>query len=269
MKLSRIFAIFIRQVYLIKSNPTRLVGLFLWVVLDIVQWGFISKYLGILGGATFSFATAVLGAVILWELMARIQTGIMTAFMEDIWSNNFINYFASPLKISEYVAGLVLTSMTTGVISFLLMLLIAGLGFGYHFFQIGLFLLPFIIILFIFGMAMGIFVSAAVFRLGPSAEWMAWPIPWLLSIFSGVFYPLSTLPGPLLAFAKIIPASYVFESLRSILAGNGFSPVLASNLLTGAILAVAYLLLMYFFFIRIYRRNLRNGSIARFSAEEI
>jgi ABC-2 type transport system permease protein len=269
MKLSRILAIFVRQVYLIKSNPTRLVGIFLWLIIDMVQWGFISKFLGTFGGATFGFATALLGAVILWEFAARIQNGVMTSFMEDIWSNNFINYFASPLKINEYVAGLVLTSIATNVIGFAMMILIAGFGFGYHFFQLGLFLLPFIAILFIFGVAIGIFVSGAVFRLGPSAEWFAWPIPWLLSIFSGVFYPLSTLPPIFRTFSKIIPSSYVFESLRSIVSGSAFSHALTVNLLIGGALALAYLLLTYLFFIRIYRRNLRNGNIARFSAEEI
>ena len=32
-------------------------------------------------------------------------------------------------------------------------------------------------------------------------------------------------------------------------------------------LALGYLVLMYVFFIRVYRRNLKNGNIARFSAE--
>jgi hypothetical protein len=67
--------------------------------------------------------------------------------------------------------------------------------------------------------------------------------------------------------ARIIPASYVFESMRAIL-GNGAVPgQLAYNLVTGAGLALGYLVLMYLFFISVYRRNLKNGNIARFSAE--
>ena len=267
MSTSRIYAVFIRQLFLLKSNPTRLVSMFLWIIMDVILWGFITKYLGTFGGATFSFANIILGAIILWGFMTRIEHGLMMAFLEDIWSRNFINYFASPLKISEYISGLVTTSITTGVCGLLAMLLIAGLCFGYNIFKIGLFLFPFLLILFIFGMAMGIFVSALIFRLGPAAEWMAWPIPLVLSIFSGVFYPISTLPSFLQVFSKAIPASYVFESMRAIVTTGLFSTPLAIRLFISLGLAFTYLLLTYFFFIRVYRYNLKHGTIGRFNIE--
>lgn len=267
MNFSRIYAVFLRQWFLIKSNPTRLSGVFLWIIIDVIQWGFISKYLCTFGNATFNFITVILGAIILWEFMSRIQQGIMTAFLEDIWTLNFINYFASPLKIREYLGGLVLTSIVTGLCGFLAMVLLAGIGFGYNFFKIGIFILPFGLILLIFGIAMGIFVSAIIFRLGPSAEWLAWPIPLVLSIFAGVFYPISTLPASLQLVAKLIPSPYVFESLRSILTTGEFSSQIGFNLLKGAMLSIIYFYVMYKFFISIYQTNLRNGSIARFGAE--
>jgi ABC-2 type transport system permease protein len=169
MSVSRIYAIFIRQVFLIKSNPTRLVSMFLWITIDVILWGFITRYLGSLGKDTFSFANIILGAIILWGFTTRIEHGVMTTFLEDIWSRNFINYFSSPLKVNEYISGLVVTSIAMGICGFSLMLLIAGLCFGYNIFRIGLLLLPFLLILFIFAVAMGIFISALIFRLGPAA----------------------------------------------------------------------------------------------------
>lgn len=269
MSFRRIYAIFIRQLFLIKNGPARLVPVFLWIVVDIVQWGFISKYLGSLGQGTFSFITVILGAIVLWGFMSRIQQGIFTAFMEDVWIKNFLNFFASPLLVREYVAGLVLTSITTGIAGFLAMIAIAGLAFGYNVFRIGLLILPFISILFIFGMALGIFVAATIFRLGPSAEWFAWPIPVVLSIFSGVYYPVATLPPAFALVAKLNPAAYVFESLRAILNGAIGPAALGASLFWGAALALAYLLLMYYFFIRIYRGNLKTGRIGRFDSEGV
>jgi ABC-2 type transport system permease protein len=269
MSFSRINAIFIRQLFLLKSNPTRLTSIFLWLLIDVIQWGFISRYLASLGQATFSYITVILGAVILWEFMSRIQQGIMMAFLEDMWSQNFINFFASPLKIREYLSGLVLTSIVTGFAAFLAMVAVAGLAFGYNALKIGVLLLPFMLILLVFGVAMGIFVSAMIFRLGPSAEWLGWPIPLVLSLFTGVFYPISTLPYSLRAVAALIPPSYVFESMRSILTNNTFPDNLLSSLLTGGLLAVAYLFLMSRFFIRMYRKNLKTGNIARFNAEAL
>ncbi len=269
MSLTRVYAIFLRQVFLIKSNPTRLATIFLWVIVDIVQWGFISEYLGSLGRATFSFITVILGAIILWEFVIRTQQGLMRGFLEDIWTQNFINYFASPLEIREYLGGLVITGIVTSLSGFGVMTLIAGLAFGYNIFRIGLFLLPFVSILFVFGIAMGIFVSAIIFRLGPSGEWLGWPVPLILSIFSGVYYPISTLPTVLQFVAKSMPPCYVFESMRSILSTGTFSPHLYVHLLIGASQAIIYLLMTYKFFINIYRYNLKTGAIARFNAEAL
>ncbi len=269
MSFSRVFAIFVRQLFLFKSNPTRLVSIFLWLIVDIILWGFISRYLGSLGQDTFGFTTVIMGAIILWEFMSRIQQGIMMAFLEDIWAQNFINFFASPLRIREYLSGLVLTSICSGLAGFVVMIAIAAALFGYNAFLTGLLLLPFMLILLVFGIAMGIFVSAAIFRLGPSAEWLGWPIPMVLSLFVGVFYPISTLPAALRVFSGILPPSYVFESMRGILT-TGISPGnLTSNLFVGALLAVIYLLITSLFFVRIYHKNLKSGTIARFNAEAL
>jgi hypothetical protein len=46
-------------------------------------------------------------------------------------------------------------------------------------------LVPFLLILFLFGVALGICTSAVVLRLGPSAEWFVWPVPAVVSPFAG------------------------------------------------------------------------------------
>jgi ABC-2 type transport system permease protein len=269
MSVTRVYAIFIRQLFLIKSNPTRLASIYLWLIVDIVQWGLISRYLASLGQSTFSFISVILGAIILWDFLSRTQQGIMRGFLEDIWSQNFINYFASPLELREYLGGIVLTSIAVSLSGFVVAVLIAGSIFGYNVFNIGLLLLPFMFILFVFGIAMGIFVSAIIFRLGPSGEWLGWPLPLVLSVFSGVYYPVSTLPRALQVVAKLMPPCYVFESIRSILSTGLSSQGLVTNLLIGGFLAFVYLGVVYRFFIRVYRYNLKTGAIARFNAEAL
>jgi len=88
----------------------------------------------------------------------------------------------------------------------------------------------------------------------------------VLSIFSGVFYPISTLPLTLRIFSRLIPASYVFDNMRRILANGTYS---GTSLLIGAALALIYLSITYRFFIYIYRYNLKTGAIARFNAEAV
>src|SRR3546814_8115466 len=74
------------------------------------------------------------------------------------------------------------------------MLVLASAVFGLSFLSLGLLAVPFLLVLFMFGIALGIVASAMVLRLGPASEWLVWPIPALLAPFAGVFYPLSTLP---------------------------------------------------------------------------
>ena len=97
-------------------------------------------------------------------------------------------------------------------------------------------------------------------------EWFIWPIPALVSPFAGVFYPLSTLPTWMQAIGRLLPPSYVFESMRAIIAGN---PISIASLFWAACLALLYVVLSCLFFTRVYRHADRTGLIARYSAETL
>jgi ABC-2 type transport system permease protein len=130
----------------------------------------------------------------------------------------------------------------------------------------GVALAGFLLVLFLFGIALGIVGSAIVLRLGPAAEWFVWPIPALISPLAGVFYPIATLPVWMQWLSKALPPAYVFEGMRGIVLGHGFS---AGNLVIGGALAVGFILLACGFFARVYRHAVRTGLIARYSAESL
>jgi ABC-2 type transport system permease protein len=239
--------------------------LFLWIVIDIILWGFITKYLNSVTQG-FNFVTTLLGAVLLWDFFGRVMQGVTTAFFEDVWSRNFLNIFATPLSIWEYISGLVLSSIATSSANLVAMLILANLAFGLSFFSYGPILIPFLMVLFLFGIALGILAISMVLRFGPSAEWFVWPIPGLLSPFVGVFYPLSTLPTWIRPLSYALPPSYVFEQMRRVLSGGSAS---APALLWGAGLSVIYIALACGLFVRTYKHALRTGLIARYSAESL
>jgi len=262
----RIAAILLRQFYLIRGSPARLLPLFVWAAVDIVLWGFITRYLNTVTSPELNFVPTLLGAVLLWDFFTRVMYGVTTTFLEDVWSRNFLNLFASPLSITEYLAGLVISSIATSSIGLIVMLVLAILVFGLSFFAYGLALIPFLLVLFLSGIALGVFAVAAVLRYGPAAEWFVWPIPAVLSPFAAVFYPLSTLPPWMQYVSRLLPPSYVFESMRTILAGG---PVSWTGLFWSVVLALLYILLSGWFFTRIYRHAVRTGLIARYSAETL
>ncbi len=266
MRLRPVAGIFLRQLYLFRSSPVRILPTFAWVGIDIVVWGFLTRYLNTVAGNQVNFVPSLLGAVLFWDFFMRIMQGVTTAFFEDVWSRNFLNLFTTPLSISEYVAGLVLTSIATSIVGLVVMLVLATLVFGLSFGALGLMLLPFVLVLFLFGIALGVFASAIVLRLGPASEWLVWPMPAMLSPFVGVYYPLATLPAWMRAVGYLLPPSYVFEGMRALVKGEPFS---GTALLWGGGLAVLEMLLAGYFFARVFRHTVRTGLLARYSAESV
>jgi ABC-2 type transport system permease protein len=266
MNFNRIAAIMLRQSYLYRGSPVRVAPLFAWVTVDIVLWGFITKYLNAVASSGFNFVPALLGAVLLWDFFIRVMQGVTTAFFEDVWSRNFLNFFASPLSISEYITGLVLAAIATSSVGLLVMLVLASMVFGLSFLVYGALLAPFLLALFLFGIALGIFACGLVLRFGPASEWLIWPIPAVLSPFAGVFYPVSTLPQWMRVISYALPPSYVFEGMRRIVSGGALS---STTLLWSNGLAIAYVGVAALFFTRIYEQAVRTGLIARYSAESV
>jgi len=266
MRWSRATAVTLRHFYLMRGSPSRVLPLFAWVVVDMILWGFITRYLNAVAGARFDFVPVLLGAVLLWDFFIRVMQGVTMAFLEDVWSRNFLNVFATPITVAEYVSGLVLSSVATSAVGLAAMVVLAAVAFGLSFLGYGLLLVPALLILFLFGIALGILATALVLRFGPASEWFVWPIPALLSPFAGVFYPLSTLPAWMRAAGRLLPPSYVFDAARNVVSGGAVS---AAGLLAGGALAAGYVLLAGWVFARVFRHAVRTGLIARYSAETV
>ena len=264
MPFHRTAAIVLRQYYLLRGSPVRVLPIFAWVAIDIVLWGFITRYLNTIASPGFDFVPVLLGAVLFWDFFTRVMHGVTMAFLEDVWSRNFLNLFASPLSIREYVGGLVLSCIATSALGLLTMVVLAATAFGLSFFAYGAMLVPFLLVLFLFGIALGIFASALVLRFGPASEWIVWPVPAFLSPFAAIFYPVSTLPHWMRMVSYLLPPSYVFEGMRAIVSGGAYR---GTSLLLSAILAVLYILLASWFFTRVHRHAVRTGLLARYSAE--
>jgi ABC-2 type transport system permease protein len=67
-------------------------------------------------------------------------------------------------------------------------------------------------------------------------------------------------------FSYALPPSYVFEGLRAVVSGGVVS---MRGLAAGGCLAVIYILLACRIFTWVYRKAVRSGLIARYSAESV
>ena len=65
MNASRVGAVVLRMAYLYRGSPQRVFPIFIFVAIDVLVWGFLTRYLNSVSHAGFNFVPALLGAVLL------------------------------------------------------------------------------------------------------------------------------------------------------------------------------------------------------------
>src|SRR6202046_4200070 len=135
---SRVAAIVLRMMYLYRGSPQRIFPIFVWVAVDLLLWGFLTRYLNSVSRADFNFVPALLGAVLLWDFLTRVMQQLTMALFEDVWTGNFLNFFATPLRVSEYLVGLLIVAIITSGMRLVAMLVLAQMAFGLSFLSYGL-----------------------------------------------------------------------------------------------------------------------------------
>ena len=220
MKFHRMFALMLRHIYLIKSSLPRILDLIYWPTIQIILWGFISKFFTLHSDYYNHTVGIILSAAILYDFLFRSSISFNMLFLEEIWSRNFTNLFVSPLKVSEIITALTLTALLRTLIGIVPAILIASPFFGVSLFDLGPPLFLLLLSLYFFGITLGLLVTSGLLRYGPAFENIAWSSLFLLAPLGCIYYPLSILPEWLQVLTKILPLVYIFEEVRSILLNN-------------------------------------------------
>ena len=220
MKFHRMYALSLRHLYLIKSSVPRILDLIYWPTIQIVLWGFISKFFTLHSDYYNHTIGIILSAAILYDFLFRSSISFNMLFLEEIWSRNFTNLFVAPLKVNEIITALTFTALLRTLIGIVPAILVATPFFGVSIFNLGPSLIFLFLSLYLFGITLGLLVTAGLLRYGPAFENIAWSSLFLLAPLGCVYYPLSILPDWLQILAKALPLVYIFEEVRSILLNN-------------------------------------------------
>ena len=111
MNFNRMYALSIRHLYLIKSSFPRILDLIYWPTIQIILWGFISKFFTMYSDYYTNTVGVILSCAILYDFLFRSSISFNMLFLEEIWSRNFTNLFVAPLKISEIIIALTSTAL--------------------------------------------------------------------------------------------------------------------------------------------------------------
>tara|TARA_B110000438_G_C15798774_1_gene644080 strand:- start:746 stop:1537 length:792 start_codon:yes stop_codon:yes gene_type:complete len=258
MKFHRIYALYLRHFYLIKSSFPRILDLIYWPTIQIILWGFISKFFTMHSDFYNHTVGIILTAAILYDFLFRSSISFNMLFLEEIWSRNFTNLFISPLKVSEIITALTCTALIRTLIGIVPAILLASPFFGVSIFNLGPSLVLLLLSLYTFGMTLGLLVVSGLLRYGPAFENVAWSSLFLLAPLGCIYYPLSILPDWLQILAKALPLVYIFEEVRSILLN---SVVNYSNIISALVLNFIYFLLSVFIFFKAFDEARRRGTL--------
>jgi len=239
MRWHKIYGLSLRHIYLIKSSFPRILDLIYWPSIQVFLWGFISKFFTISSSYYNNTVGVILTAAILYDFLFRSSISYNMMFLEEIWSRNFTNLFIAPIKISEIIAALTMTAIFRTMIGLVPAVLLAIPLFGVSIFNLGIPLFFLLIALYIFGISLGLLVTAGLLRFGPSFENIAWASLFFLAPLGCIYYPIEILPNFLQIIAKILPLVHIFEEMRNILINQTVNNV--------AILKGLFISLIYFF----------------------
>jgi ABC-2 type transport system permease protein len=217
MNWNKIFALSLRHIYLIKGSFPRILDLIYWPTIQIFLWGFISKFFTLSSSFYENTVGIILSAAILYDFLFRSSISYNMMFLEEIWSRNFTNLFIAPIKISEIITALTFTAIFRTLIGLIPASLIAIPLFGVSIFKIGLPLIFLLTTLYIFGVTLGLLVTAGLVRFGPSFENIAWASLFFLAPLGCIYYPIEILPYWLQIIAGLLPLVHIFEEMRNIL----------------------------------------------------
>ena len=249
MSINRIYGLFLRHFYLISRSFPRILDLIYWPSIQITLWGFISNFFAEHSTYYSGAVGVILSCAILYDFLFRTSIGFNMLFLEEIWSRNFTNLFIAPMKISEIIISLVFTALIRALIGLVPAILLTSPLFGISILELGLPLAFLFLSLYIFGITLGVLVSAGLMRFGPSFENISWSTMFLLAPFGCVYYPVEILPSFFQSIAYALPLVYIFEETRNILVNGAvdYENILNALYLNGLYLFIAIVTFYYSF----------------------
>ena len=256
---SGIYGVIVRHLYSWRRDLDRVIDAFWWASTDLIFWGLTSRYV-MQFSQNVDLVVIFVGGIIFWAIVQNAQREINMPLLDEAWNRNLVNLFTTPITLVEFIIatlilGLIKLSMVIVFLGFL-----ASLLYKFNIFYFGIYLLPAIINLILVGWWVGFIVNGLILRYGYKIQSFAWAFIFVLYPFSAVLYPVDILPGWARLISSILPTSYIFENLRSILFTGRFNTI---DLYISTILNLIFLLLSIVYMKLMFNYALKNGKLIK------
>ncbi len=234
MKLYRVQAVMLRHLLLSFRVFGNVINLFYWPLLNILLWGFNSVWNEQTQHQPAEVTLALLTALMLWQILFRLNMEICINLFDEIQSHDFSSLFSTPLTLAEWSMAVVGLGFLKSIITFIFANLMIFILYSVNILTLGWYLVPFLGLIALTGWAVGFLTACGIVYWGKSVHELVWVCVWAFVPFSGIFYSVTVLPKWAQYIAALIPQSYLFEALRTFILHNALplQPLLISFLLS-------------------------------------
>lgn len=256
MNCGHVWAVCLRHLLLIFRDINRILNIFYWPVINIIIYGLMGIWFDS-STQSSNYVLIFLAAAVFWEIVVlKLMTQIAYNIIDEMYDQNLVNLFTTTLTLTEWMAASILISLIQSIITFIFSFVVVLLLFKVNLFKIGWYLIPFSISLILSGIAFGFFLCGLALVLGKRSIDLVYYVGWVFSPFCAVYYPLDLLPSYLQFFSKMLPMTYIFEGIRSILS-TGI--ILNTDIYISFALNIFYATIALIFFNQMFKRCKVNG----------
>lgn len=258
MKLHRITSILLHTWYHLLHSMETWVDIFWFSLIDVVIFGLIAIFFARSAGPE-QVMVIVLG-IILWEVTRVSQYSITVSAMWEIWSRSFSAMFVSPLTLSEFMTGQIISSFLKSLAALVLMAGATYLLYGFSITVLGPMIFVYVLGFFVFASALGFLAFAVILRFGTDVQSLSWSLIFLFQPVSAYLFPADVLPPVVRTIGYLFPFIYLNEAARSQL----FTGVIRWDLIgTALVLGLVYFVLFYWIMVRTFKHSQDTGQFVR------
>jgi ABC-2 type transport system permease protein len=216
-----------RNIYLVKRYIWWDVAFFLWTVANTLTIVFIAKGIPAAGGHidVNRVTTILLVGAVIWAYLGIIFEILTETVAWERWEGTIEYTFMAPLSRPVHLLGMGLFAIGYGVVRAVLLFGVVAAFFSLHLPEANY--VAAVVLLIIASISfIGIGMMTAVLPLisPEKGTQLGFVAQGVLLVVSGVYYPVSVLPGWMQAIATISPATYALRGCRAaILEGAGLT----------------------------------------------
>ncbi len=250
--LSRAYSQSYKNFKLLFKNPFRWFDVTLWPLVLLFS---ILLFVSFLKSDQNIVLMVVLG-IIGWRAVYHAQMEIASSYMEEYWSNSLTHLFITPIRTIEFVLGGILSGIFKFTLVFIMYYAVTWFLFGFFIPDATTFFVA-LCFLFFYGLTLGMITLGMMFLFTSDAFSLSYTVPDIFVLISGVYYPISILPGPVQAIALMLPSTHAFNMIKSTvgLATYDFGALV--------ILSIAWFIASYAFLEIAFRHAKKNGKLVR------